>query len=502
MEYAYQNSTIAQILEAILGQGSFDGDTSSDIAEILLSILYATPYTKEPRSVLADLLIRLKAKIEGGSFEPYDGPHEGEIAEIIIATLEETEYTKAPRSRIAELFLALKAEIESYAEVTVSGAIANFTTSLKKPLVNLAAIFTATQESGTPTPQAPKAINGISAVDFYFRNSNFFDISTKTNNRALKWNDGDLFTDQKSVVSDFIEVKEGAKFTSNYIAQWCCYDKNKNYLGNILQNALITTSGADRADNTIPRGYGIYYLRLGYRSGLNNNEDMTEKTDIVLSYGNIALPFESYDGAETIVNLGGTYYGGYVNQDKDGKRKLVVTHKLLEWSDLSFRRSNNGGNWANYLFFANVADMKYNYLQKSDIYEIQSVGNVGDIENYRFRTSFSGTIPYVYFRNDDYTDVDDFVTAMNGHQFLYEITEPFEIDLPDGSPIIANVGVNNVFNDSGDSSVTYLAKIEDNIRKAKTMKAAKEALKKQMELEKELEIKEPEIPEKKEEPRK
>lgn len=145
MEYSYQNSTIAQILEAIISQLTFDGESHSNIGDILLSILNHTPYTDEPHSVLAELFLKLKAKMEDEPFEPYDKEYLGKIAEILISILEETEYTDEPESRIAELLLELKEELEAYTEITVSGTIVSFTTNVSKPLVKLEASVVATQ---------------------------------------------------------------------------------------------------------------------------------------------------------------------------------------------------------------------------------------------------------------------------------------------------------------------------------------------------------------------
>jgi hypothetical protein len=506
MEYAYQNSTIAQILEAILGQGSFDGDTSSDIAEILLSILYATPYTKEPKSTIADLLIRLKAKIEGDSFEPYDGPYEGQIAEIIIATLEEAEYTKAPRSRIAELFLALKAEIESYAEVTVSGAIANFTTSLKKPLVNLAAIFQATQESGTPTPQDPKAISGVSAVSVIHTKENLVDIRPFNEWVAVRSSyfvfrncipntiinvsliDKDTSVDLSGISFGFVDSKwSGEEQLTTLEYRWFIQ-------GGIVQSGKRNISAGDA--NKILTGLIFYPQTEETYNKLMARYDYEFELNSVSEY-------HAYGGSTTLINLGGTYYGGELSQDKNGKRKIKVTMGFKTANDIEFKRSNNGGLWANYLFYGRIVERMqyYTILPMCNKYQVVS-GAIADLQDLQIVAPKWTGSDYIYICDNNYTTPQDFVNANQDLIIVYELAEPFEIDLPDGSPIIANVGVNNIYNDAGDTSVTYLTTISDNIRKAVNFKAAKEALKKQKELEKELEIKEPELPEKKEESRK
>ena len=49
---------------------------------------------------------------------------------------------------------------------------------------------------------------------------------------------------------------------------------------------------------------------------------------------------------------------------------------------------------------------------------------------------------------------------MSNYKLVYELAEPFTVALPDGEPITAFNGVNNIYNDSGDTSVTYLYKGE------------------------------------------
>ena len=132
----YQNATIAQLLQAIIGQINFDSEPISNVGNILLSILEQTPYEDEPKSVLAELFLKLKAKLEETSFEPYDKEPQSVIAEILLSILNETEYTGTADSRIAQLLLELKDELENYVELTASGAISSFITNVSKPLVS------------------------------------------------------------------------------------------------------------------------------------------------------------------------------------------------------------------------------------------------------------------------------------------------------------------------------------------------------------------------------
>lgn len=56
----------AEILAAIIEDGSYSGETTGREAQILKSILDETPYTAETQSQIESLLLDLKAKIEQG----------------------------------------------------------------------------------------------------------------------------------------------------------------------------------------------------------------------------------------------------------------------------------------------------------------------------------------------------------------------------------------------------------------------------------------------------
>jgi hypothetical protein len=62
---------------------------------------------------------------------------------------------------------------------------------------------------------------------------------------------------------------------------------------------------------------------------------------------------------------------------------------------------------------------------------------------------------YLYVRDDSFTDVQTFKNAMLDYKYVYELAEPIIIDLPDGTPIKTLPGVNNIFCDTGDTSLQF-----------------------------------------------
>ena len=193
---------------------------------------------------------------------------------------------------------------------------------------------------------------------------------------------------------------------------------------------------------------------------------MTQKTNIVLSLGNTALTFEAYKGTTTIINLGGTYYGGHFTQAADGSRAFEVTFGLFDYLNANFLRSNSSGQWANYIFYAQVEGMKNAAVIESDIYQVMQSGQIGNMDNYKCKTGSSNN--YIYIRNDDYTDAQSFKAAMANSKLIYQLETPYIINLPDGDPINTFIGINNIFADSGKVSVKFKDTIQNYIDKKTT----------------------------------
>ena len=468
----YQNGVIAQLLQAIIGQINFDGTPTSNIGDILLSILEQTPYDKEPKSVLAELFLKLKDKLEGRAFTPYDKEPKSAIAEILLSILNETEYDKEPNSRIAELLLELKSELESYAELTASGAIANFTTSVVKPLVNLTAYFKATQEAGTPTPQSPKAISGVSAVSVPHCHKNIFSYDE---NRIAQ-----AETSTQTIRSYYnLGFKNCTIAFSGSFKSGITPDNTRLNIGK-LNNGILTIlsdfikEGAVN-DRVVTFGANDTAVIMYTAETVIGLKTAIEKFDLQLEVGSQVTSYEAYNGSTTLINLGGTYYGGYVTQDRDGKRELVVTHKAkTKLKDLGYWNYSESGNR---FFINNISDV----IQKTDwnrhigLCECYIEGRVGNNQGDNLAYGFYNNS--LYIRDTDYSDVATWLSAVGDNYMLYELAEPFTVALPDGEPITAFNGVNNIYNDSGDTSVTYLAKIADNLNATAKFRAEVKAQK-------------------------
>lgn len=100
---------------------------------------------------------------------------------------------------------------------------------------------------------------------------NQFDKSAATNDNGLKWVDGSLFAENKSVTSDYIRAVDATYYT-NYKAGCFAYDENKQYIGALSNNGWVKSTGNITNMHNVS---GAYYIRFWFRSSANDGADLT-----------------------------------------------------------------------------------------------------------------------------------------------------------------------------------------------------------------------------------
>ena len=328
-----------------------------------------------------------------------------------------------------------------------SGSIANFETDLTMPLKSAKFDVNAVQESGTPTPSSPKAISGVSAVNVYQRGKNLFDISTADK----KWvnSSNQIINGIDNTKSNIIPCNVGATITissqnalgSNNFLLIATLDEN----GNVTSRTVKTSGSPASLTKTASSGDKAFLVSF---------YDYTLTGGGMVEVGSSATSYEAYNPLSNtiLINLGGTYYGGKLTQDKNGKRQFKVTHDISKFDELNWSRSNNSGIWQAYLFYVQIPEkVNGGSLACTNYhYDIHALTTMPDKEITRTASS-----KYIYVRDDDYTDIPTFKTANANTVVLYELAEPFYIDLPDGEPLNALIGTNNLFADSGDMECSF-----------------------------------------------
>ena len=335
-----------------------------------------------------------------------------------------------------------------------SGAIANFTTSLTLPLVSVKSEIVATGGGGTP--QAPIAISGVSAVSVVHCGKNLFDKNNASSiidgyiasSIVLSTNIKTVFTKCKPNTLYTVSKNAGQRFTVGYTTEFPA--DGVEVFGRITDNtgnSISVTTGQN----------AVYIVAYVYNPTYDSGTASDMIASVQIEEGG-ATNYEAYNGSTALINLGGTYYGGYVSQDKDGNRELVVTHSIgsLALGDNVWREDANRAG----VFYGGVPT-SYGRKDRTDVlacscFNATNTGATITQDLYiSGRPSYSGTS--IFFRNSAWTGKtsQEVNTLLANETFVYELAEPFTAALPDGVPITAFNGVNNVWNDSGDTAVEY-----------------------------------------------
>lgn len=155
-------------------------------------------------------------------------------------------------------------------------------------------------------------------------------------------------------------------------------------------------------------------------------------------------------GEDTTVSLGRTVYGGTLDVTTG---VLTVTHGIVDLGTLNFTKTTQYG----YTYFTGspITNKKFNSIC-SDYVAVKKARNTlsnGEIGTHNTTNSFEPCI-----RDDTKADLTDeqFKTAMNGVQLVYELETPIEVQLTP-TQVLTLLGQNYVSHDGGGTiSLVYV----------------------------------------------
>lgn len=360
----------------------------------------------------------------------------------------------------------LNADIEAlYPVNTASGSIANFTTSLAKPLVALSSTIVAQQSgSGTPSPSNPRSISGFSSVKFVRCGKNLFDKNNLIDGKAIS-SDGSITDSTYAKLTDYIPITNGqctfsaVHKTGTTALRLGLYDENKTFI-----SRSISTVGAEGSLTTLTiNNSNVKFVRANlYTTGENVDTAQVE-------LGTTATSYEAYTGNTFTIALGQTVYGGVVDC-KNGK--LRITFGIVNLSDYanSFSRNNPQQNPNGTVFSLSLdvifkgwndggSDTAFsNCLIKSSSASFVT----GDSNSFYWTSTRTGY--RVTFGTDQSTTLEQFKDYLANNDMLIcgELYEPIEIDITSNN-FTTLVGENNIFTDCGEVTVSFKQSIQEYI---------------------------------------
>ena len=221
---------------------------------------------------------------------------------------------------------------------------------------------------------------------------------------------------------------------TSYHIRYYWYDKDKTF----IRSDFWTSS----REFDVP--YNAYYLKI--RSTGSNN---TYADNISINYPATDTDYHPYSGNQYTLALGQTVYGGTLDVTNG---VLTVDRAMVDLGTLTY--VSGGPN----VFAATVSGLKVSVSGLSPlictIYKTMNVTNIlynDDKVIWQYYNSAN-----IRIHDTAYSDTTAFKTAMSGVQLVYELATPIEYTLT-ATQISTLKGQNNLWTDSGDITVEYLA---------------------------------------------
>lgn len=289
-------------------------------------------------------------------------------------------------------------------------------------------------------------INNIPSVDAYTKEETDEKFATKTALQTVA-NAIPTKTSELQNDSDFASIDDSATASNK---AWSS-EKTCNKIASILPTKTVGGAIANfETDIDMP----YQALKCDIIPTQEAGTPTTSSPKPISGWSQIVI--EQADGDMTTVkqitiDLGQTVYGGYVTQVNTGHRQLVVTcvKEHISLQGKTYSTANGYDAWlinlANRSVNASLSSNKLCSVCNNYAY----VGSTANAEHYYIST----TALALYLTEN---------TFRSGEFDIgYPLETPYTVDLPDGEPIIALIGTNNVFADSGNSEVTFVESISE-----------------------------------------
>ena len=308
--------------------------------------------------------------------------------------------------------------------------------------------------SGDPSPTNVRPISGWTGANVTRTGKNLVDVDTVTRSSSGFVIGNSSGESIDSAHGEFSSGKYALSFTlTNGTVPCAAQFKLFNESGITVGDSTVSISANGRIDIPITASgsFTKWMLYCNSSSGGTFSEFMFEKGESASNYE----PFgETY--SITFPSEAGTVYDGTLDVTTG---VLTVTMAEVDLGTLTWTTTITN------CFYANVGNppFKASYTTgmicsnyPNDGYGNAGVGFYGADKTLRY--SFTGSSSYneVYIKDTAYSDAATFKSAMSGVQLVYELATPQTYQLTP-TEVDLLLGDNNVWADTGDSTVTYRA---------------------------------------------
>lgn len=339
---------------------------------------------------------------------------------------------------------------------SASGSIVSVNDAIKAKLKSCVVDIKPVQEgTGDPSPDNIRPISGWTGAQVTRCGKNLCNPATiiigsyvRAGNTSESRPLGEQTENSQWNCSDFISVKPLSQYTTNVpnyssasAAGLVFFDSFKNAI-----SGIPTVSQRDRIF-TFTTPSNCSYLRFSWsRIG---------GTDVQLAVGTDSS-YSPYTGTTypiTWQTEAGTVYGGTLNV-KTGE--LTVTHGVLDLGDLSWVYTTLFYAYSPANSFALTSGDLTKKLMCSCYKVISGTAPSNPDKMITMNNSATGSSKVIRVYDTDYTDATAFKTAVTGQKLVYELATPVTYQLTP-TQINTMLGTNNIWADTGDTSVKYWA---------------------------------------------
>lgn len=289
---------------------------------------------------------------------------------------------------------------------------------------------------------------------------------------TLNVNTGEWTSSNTRVVTDFVRVEPNKKYKASTngwaVRNGCYYNKDKEFLFGNTESCYPNVSTNIL---TVPNNADIAFVRIIYSH--SNTSENCSPADFwyQLEAGETATAYEPYMGEVFTINLDGTRYGGILDVTSG---VLTLTYGEVDLGTITWEKQDLGGGFYN---FRSSTPTDAKKVPNSDVANLicsQYYATSVDAITYTSGT-VNGAISIRHNSTDglrvrdtafDNSTADQFKTAMNGVQLVYELATPQTIQLTP-TQVYLLYGYNTLFGDCGDISLTYDASGIIHIEEAK-----------------------------------
>lgn len=356
---------------------------------------------------------------------------------------------------ISALDERIKTNLGAFPTDTASGAVASFADGADDiPLKSLVVDINPVQDlsQGDPSPENICPISGWTGANVTRCGKNLFDkTATDTDNGYVNGkyigSNGGVSPSSSYNVSEYVAIKANTTYTLSGISganpSLVFYDSEKQYISGIKYNqyeslTFVTPDNAEYVRMTIPVA----------------NADVFQ-----LEVGSTATDYEPYNGQTIPIDWqteAGTVYGGHLDVLSGVLTvdRAMVDMGTLNWTyDAPVFYTTDLVNSIKQPLVNTTPFLCSNY----NAYPSASRATMkSTVPNGSFTITSSGNIKNVVVKDSSYTDAATFKTAMSGVQLVYELATPITVQLTPHE-VRSLLGQNNIFADTGDSSVEYRA---------------------------------------------